>query len=165
MAIDYLQALNIGSGLQTGDIIDALVEAERAPLASQITKRQDQRTVEISSLGEVKQGFATMKATIASYTGITGLQAAQSGDSLDIEITDAGSASEFSSELEISTLAAGQTLVFGSFDSETASVGSGSLAFSFGTWNGDGSFTANGRSKTAVAVYSDIKKQVFFTAV
>ena len=69
MAIDYLQALNIGSGLQTGDIIDALVEAERAPLASQITKRQDQRTVEISSLGEVKQGFETMKSTLDGYSG------------------------------------------------------------------------------------------------
>ena len=77
MAIDYLQALNIGSGLNTGDIIDALVEAERAPQASQITKRQEQRTVEISSLGEVKQGFETMKATLAGYTGITGLQATQ----------------------------------------------------------------------------------------
>ena len=129
MAIDYLQALNIGSGLNTGDIIDALVEAERAPQASQLTKRQEQRTVEISSLGEVKQGFETMKATLAGYTGITGLQATQSGNSLDIEITDAGSASEFSSEIEISTLAAGQTLVFGGFDSETASVGSGSLTF------------------------------------
>ena len=156
MAIDYLQALNIGSGLNTGDIIDALVEAERAPLASQITKRQEQRTVEISSLGEVKQGFETMKATIASYSGITGLQANQSGNSLDIEITDAGSASEFSSDIEISNLASGQTLVFGGFDSETASVGSGSLAFSFGTWNGDGSFTANGdRSDETVTLDSD----------
>ena len=156
MAIDYLQALNIGSGLNTGDIIDALVEAERAPQASQITKRQEQRTVEISSLGEVKQGFETMKSTLDGYSGITGLQATQSGNSLDIEITDASSASEFSSDIEISTLAAGQTLVFGSFDSETASVGSGSLAFSFGTWNGDGSFTANGdRSDETVTLDSD----------
>ena len=143
MAIDYLQALNIGSGLNTGDIIDALVEAERAPQASQITKREQTRTTEISSLGEVKQGFETMQTALAGYTGVTGLQATQSGDSLDIEISDATSASEFSNDIEISTLAAGQTLVFGSFNSETASVGSGSLTFSFGTWNSDGSFTAN----------------------
>ena len=143
MAIDYLQALNIGSGLNTGDIIDALVEAERAPQASQITKREQNRTTEISSLGEVKQGFETMQTALAGYTGVTGLQATQSGDSLDIEISDATSASEFSNDIEISALATGQTLVFGSFNSETASVGSGSLTFSFGTWNSDGSFTAN----------------------
>ena len=67
MAIDYLQALNIGSGLNTGDIIDALVEAERAPQASQITKRQEQRAVEISSLGEVKLGFETMQTALAGF--------------------------------------------------------------------------------------------------
>ena len=47
--------------------------------------------------------------------------------------------------------------MFGNFDSETASVGSGSpSAFSFGTWNSDGSFTANGdRSDETVALDSD----------
>ena len=156
MAIDYLQALNIGSGLNTGDIIDALVEAERAPQASQITKRQEQRAVEISSLGEVKLGFETMQTALAGYSGITGLQATQSGDSVDLEITNSADASEFSNNVEISRLAAGQALVFGSFDSETASVGSGSLAFSFGTWNSDGSFTANtDRSDETVALDSN----------
>ncbi len=156
MAIDYLQALNIGSGLNTGDIIDALVEAERAPQASQITKRQEQRAVEISSLGEVKLGFETMQTALAGYSGITGLQATQSGNSVDLEITNSAHASEFSNNVEISRLAAGQALVFGSFDSETASVGSGSLAFSFGTWNSDGSFTANtDRSDETVALDSN----------
>ena len=52
MAVDYLNALNVGSGLQTNDIIDALVEAERAPKANEITTAKDKRTVEISGLGE-----------------------------------------------------------------------------------------------------------------
>ena len=30
MAVDYLSSLNVGSGLNTKEIIDALVEAERA---------------------------------------------------------------------------------------------------------------------------------------
>ncbi|HAO57754.1 MAG TPA: flagellar hook protein FliD, partial [Alphaproteobacteria bacterium] len=50
MAVDYLNALNVGSGLQTNDIIDALVEAERAPKANEITTAKDKRTVEISGL-------------------------------------------------------------------------------------------------------------------
>ena len=37
MTIDYLSALNIGSGLNTKEIVDALVEAERAPKAGEIT--------------------------------------------------------------------------------------------------------------------------------
>lgn len=156
MAIDYLKTLNVGSGLNTSDIIDALANAERAPREAQITKRQDQRSVEISSLGTIKQSFERMKTGLASYEGITGLAATQQGTSLDIEITDAGEATQFSHNIEISTLAAAQTLVFGGFDSETESVGTGSLAFSFGTWNDDGTFSANSdRSDATVTVDND----------
>ena len=59
-----------------------------------------------------------MQTSLASYSGITGLQATQSGNSVDLEITNAADASEFSNNVEISTLAAGQALVFGSFNSE-----------------------------------------------
>ena len=38
MAVDYLSSLNVGSGLNTTEIIDALVEAERAPRASESTQ-------------------------------------------------------------------------------------------------------------------------------
>ena len=38
MAVDYLSTLNAGSGLNTSEIIDALVNAERAPQENKITK-------------------------------------------------------------------------------------------------------------------------------
>ena len=57
MAVDYLSTLNAGSGLNNTEIIDALVNAERAPQENNITKKRDQRTVQISSLSQVKQGF------------------------------------------------------------------------------------------------------------
>ena len=44
-----------------------------------------------------------------------------------------------------------QTLVFGGYSGETASTGTGTLSFSFGTWNSDNSFTANS-SRTSVDV-------------
>ena len=143
MAVDYLSALNIGSGLNTTEIIDALVEAERAPKASEITTAKEKRTVEISSLGQVKQGFETLDTGLSSVEQITGLSTSASGSSIEVELTDAKVASNFSHSIEISSVAAGQTLVFGGYSSETASTGTGSLTFSFGTWNSDNSFTAN----------------------
>ncbi|MEL0134399.1 MAG: flagellar cap protein FliD N-terminal domain-containing protein, partial [Rhodobiaceae bacterium] len=62
MSVDYLSTLNVGSGLNTTEIIDALVNAERAPAESQITKKQEQRTVEISGLGQIKQGFEALNS-------------------------------------------------------------------------------------------------------
>ena len=123
MAIDYLSALNIGSGLNTKEIVDALVEAERAPQASEINSAKEKRTVEISSLGQVKQGFEKLETGLTPVDQITGLQTEASGSSVSVEITDAKTASDFSHSIEVTAVAAGQTLVFGGHASETASTG------------------------------------------
>ena len=68
MAVDYLSSLNVGSGLNTTEIIDALVEAARAPKASEINSAKEKRTVEISSLGQIKQGFETFDTSCLLYT-------------------------------------------------------------------------------------------------
>ncbi len=155
MSVDYLSTLNVGSGLNTTEIIDALVNAERAPAESQITKKQEQRTVEISGLGQIKQGFEALNSGLTPATGLTGLVASSTSASLDIEIDDMAKASAFSHSVIVDSVAAGQTLVFDGHAGETASVGTGSLTLSFGTWESDGSFTANGdRSDVTVDIAS-----------
>ena len=151
MAVDYLSSLNIGSGLNSTEIIDALVEAERAPKESEINSAKEKRTVEISSLGQIKNGFETFDTGLAPVEEITGLSAASSGNAIDVKISDAKVATNFSHSMEVNTVAAGQTLVFGGYSGETASTGTGTLSFSFGTWNSDNSFTANS-SRTSVDV-------------
>ena len=151
VSVDYLSALNVGSGLQTTEIIDALVEAERAPRASQITSAKEKRNVEISSLSQIKKGFEAFQTGIATLDRVTGLSVASSGSGMALEVSDARVAKNFSHAINVNTVAAGQTLVFGNYSSETASTGTGSLAFSFGTWGSDGNFSANS-SRTAQTV-------------
>ena len=156
MAVDYLSTLNAGSGLNTTEIIDALVDAERAPQENQISKQREQRTVQISSLGQVKQGFESLDTGLAPANGLTGLVASRTGTALDIEIDDAATARAFSHSLAIDSIAAAQTLVFGGHSGETASVGTGSLTLSFGTWADDGTFSANtDRTDLTVNVTAD----------
>lgn len=143
MSVDYLSTLNVGSGLNTTEIIDALVDAERAPAESQITKKREQRNIEISGLGQVKQGFEALNAGLTPATGLTGLVASSTSTAFDIEIEDMSKASAFSHNVIVDSVAAGQTLVFDGHSGETASVGTGSLTLSFGKWETDGSFTAN----------------------
>lgn len=45
MAVDYLSALNAGSGLNTTQIIDSLVEAEKAPREAAIQEKIDEADV------------------------------------------------------------------------------------------------------------------------
>lgn len=143
MTVDYLNALNVGSGLKTNEIIDALVEAERAPKASEITTAKEKRTVEISGLGQIKSGFEKMDTSLAPVEKITGLAVASSGTGMAVEISDARIAKNFSHAMNVNAVAASHTLVFGNYSGETASVGTGSLAFSFGTWDSGGNFSAN----------------------
>ena len=96
MAVDYLSSLNVGSGLNTTEIIDALVEAARAPKASEINSAKEKRTVEISSLGQIKQGFETFDTGLAAVEEITGLSVASSGSAIDVKISDAKLATNFS---------------------------------------------------------------------
>ncbi len=51
MAVDYLSALNVGSGLNVTQIVDALVDAEKVPQEARIQEQLDERNVSISSLG------------------------------------------------------------------------------------------------------------------
>ena len=45
MAVDYLSALNAGSGLNTTQIVDALVEASRAPKEAAINKKVEEKFI------------------------------------------------------------------------------------------------------------------------
>ena len=53
MATDYLSALNAGSGLNVTQIVDALVDAERAK-TKKIDEEKETATVQISALGSLK---------------------------------------------------------------------------------------------------------------
>lgn len=148
MAVDYLSTLNVGSGLNTTELIDTLVTAERVPTESLITSGKEERTVNISSVGRIKQGYSDFNTALSPLDGITGLTASHVGNSLDIEISDNTIAKNFSSNVEISKLAAGQNLVFDGFSSASSSIGTGALAISLGkresltvseTTNGGGS--------------------------
>ena len=45
MAVDYLSALNVGSGLNVTQIVDALVDAEKTPRENTINEKIAEKTV------------------------------------------------------------------------------------------------------------------------
>ena len=70
MAVDYLSALNVGSGLNVTQIVDALVDAQKAPREEQLTSKIEQKTVSISAFAEVKNEFDGFKSglnTLSSF--------------------------------------------------------------------------------------------------
>ena len=147
MTTNYLQALNIGSGLNTTEIVDAIVAARRVPKETMINNQIETREVQVSSLSEIKNSLSSFQTNLSLYSGINGLALGNNGTSVVATITDADQAGEFSHDIEVSSLATSQTLAFDGFSSASANIGTGSLAFQFGTWSGS-SFTGNGTSQT-----------------
>ena len=154
MATDYLSALNVGSGLNTTEIIDALVNAERAPREKIITDGKEERTVSISALGQVKTGLSGFNNSLDVLKTVSGIAPVQPASAARLEITDASKAGAFSHQLEVQSLATAQTLVFDGFTAPEQELGAGSLTISFGTWSG-GSFTADANASDATIIIAD----------
>jgi len=154
MATDYLSALNVGSGLNTTEIIDALVNAERAPREKIITDGKEERNVSISALGQVKTELSGFNSSLGIVKSVSGLVPVQPATAARLDITDASKAGAFSHQLEVQSLATAQTLVFDGFTAPEQELGAGSLTISFGTWSG-GSFTADANASDATITIAD----------
>ena len=63
--VDYISALNAGSGLNTTQIVDTLVEAEVLPKQNKINQQVEEKNVSISSLGQVKNDFTSFDTNLA----------------------------------------------------------------------------------------------------
>lgn len=135
MAVDYLSALNVGSGLNVTQIVDAIVDAERIPRETFLNEKIDEKTVSISSLGEIKSDMKTFDSNLDLLAGNTGLTVASS-DNDSIEITDNGkiAVEPFTHKMEISQLATSHTISFPGFSSASQVLDSTDFAFDFGTW-------------------------------
>ena len=147
MSENYLKALNVGSGLDTATIVAALVDARKAPREASINERIDDRNIKISAFSEVKKAMQDFETNTASLAGVTGLSVSSAGPEVTATLTDSGIATGFSTNIEVSSLAKSQTLVFDGFSGADDELGAGSLSFAYGTWS-DGRFTTNGSSDT-----------------
>ena len=104
MAVDYLSALNAGSGLNTTQIVDALVEASRAPKEQAINKKVEENNVKISGFGTLKQQFETFKTSMTSLDGEIGLSVASGSSNIETIITDKTKISDFSHSMQFPNL-------------------------------------------------------------
>lgn len=149
MSSDYLKALNIGSGLDTTQIVDAIVNARRVPRENLINEDLNEREVKISGFSEIKKALSTFQNNLTVYSGINGLNIANNGTAVTASIANSNNVREFSYDIAVSNLASSQVLAFPNFTSADQSIGTGTLTFAFGTWT-SGSFTSNGTTKNVV---------------
>ena len=143
MAVDYLSALNTkGSGLNITQIVDSLVNAEKIPQSELINKKITEKSTSISAIGEIKSAMSNFSSTVKALKGATAYNPSSNSSSLSISITDSAKATSLNSSVNVTSLAAGQTLAFTGFSATTSVVGAGSLTLQRGDWS-SGSFVSS----------------------
>ena len=160
MATEILSKIGVGSGLNTTEIIDALVEADSAAQRESIDNLESSTKDKISA-------FAKVKADLKSFNDIiTQIQSSDSygykgvtSDSTIATITASGSkaGATVNSSLTVTTLASQHSLTGPTYSSTNATVGSGTLTIDFGTWSADPTsgggqtHTGNGQSQISIS--------------
>lgn len=151
MAVDYLSSLNVGSGLNVTQIVDALVDAEKAPKEATLNSKVEEKTVSISSFAEVKQEFGTFGENLSLLSNFTGLVVQSSGTAVIPNVKDKSKVVPSNHILNVSQLATSQTIAFTGYSSETAAIDASSITIDLGGWSSDlSTFSSSGTNRTLV---------------
>ncbi len=135
-----LSSPGIGSGLDVNGLVSKLMAIERQPITNLDTKTTAIQA-QISSYGTLQSTLATLQdaAFTLSQASLFNATTASSSDSTVFTASTSTTASTGSHSIVVNTLADAQRLQSTAFASPTASVGTGSITFEFGTWSGTGS--------------------------
>jgi flagellar hook-associated protein 2 len=155
MAVDYLSAINKqGSGLNITQIVDSIVQAETAPIASRIQKNIDDKNAVISGYALIAAELDKMKQYADTAKGSTAFSVNSDSSAVTVNVSDQSLATAFDASITVSSLASSQTLEFSGFSSKTAAINKGTINIDFGSWNGS-TFTTNDTKTTQSVVISD----------
>ncbi len=158
MAVDYLSALNAGSGLNNTQIIDSIVNAQKAPEEESIKKGIEETNLKISSLGELKSEISAFNTNIGSIENDQGITLSSTDNDIVLSSISGKTLNEFDHSITVSQLATSQVLKYEGFSSSSDTVTAQTLTFSFGSYNSAGTtFTAN---STENAKYSTLSTTV-----
>lgn len=143
MAIAPLASTGIGSGLDVNAIVDKLMAIERRPLEA-LAQQQAAFKSKISAYGVVKSALSALQTAVKGLTAsgaFRGMGATISDTALATLATGSGAVAG-SHSIEVTALAQAHKIASSGFATETDTVGTGTLTFTFGTWSA-GTFTAN----------------------
>jgi len=123
----------LGSGLQVGEIVGAIVGAEKAPFESRMNQQEAMISADISAVGSLKSALEKVQESIADLSNVDKYQQrSSSGSDTFISLSSSKEASVGSYSVNVDFLAASHKLMSDAIDSEEA-IGEGTLTLDSGT--------------------------------
>lgn len=143
----------LGSGLQVGEIVGAIVGAEKVPYESRLNFQEANARADISAAGSLKSALEDLQKAIAGISDVDEYQKRTvSGNDDFLSITSNKDASIGSYDIKVDALASAHKLVSDEITTDEA-VGEGSLSFT----SGSNSFSIN---VTDTETLSDIRDKI-----
>ncbi|WP_299660207.1 flagellar filament capping protein FliD [uncultured Psychromonas sp.] len=143
-----ITSTGLGSGLDINSIVTAIVDAEKDPALASMTSAAAAATAAISAYGVLNSELSAFKDSYEDLSRSSTFSAAtsSSSDSGILNATLGIGAATGSWSFEVEQQAKAQTIVSSSANSYTESaseVGTGTISFSYGSYETDGSFSIN----------------------
>ena len=141
-----ITAAGLGSNLDVNSLVTQLVQAEGATPTKRLDTREATLQAKLSAYGSFKSAVSQFQGSLSGLRTSSSLLArtATSSDSKVLTATTTSIAATGDHTLKVSQLAQSQRLASGSFAATTTTVGTGTLTFSFGTYDATaGTYTAN----------------------
>jgi len=130
-----ISSTGIGSGIDVGALVSSLVSAEGASKAARLDSREAQYTAKLSSLSTLKGAVSDFQSSYSSLKSVSTFNAltASSSDTSIFTVSASKGAEASSYGIDVTNLAVAQKLQTSSgyADSNTTSIGTGTLTFSF----------------------------------
>mgnify|MGYP001447965529 CR=1 FL=1 len=160
---EILSNIGVGSGINTTELIKALVDADTAPQKSNLDNLEEKTKDKISTFGILKsnlQDFKNILKDIQSQQEFGYVGSSSDATVATLTATGSTAGSDINSSLTVTTLASSHTLTGPTLASPSSTVGQRNITINFGTWSADPtasggqSFTSNGQSQISVAATS-----------
>ncbi|WP_338525722.1 flagellar filament capping protein FliD [Pseudomonas batumici] len=135
MASPILPGTGLGSGLDIGSIVTALVNADKSAAQTQITKQTAANTLKLSGVGSLKSALTTFQTALANLNSTTNPQfagfSATSGTPSTLTATTDNTAVAGNYSITVNNLATGSQVASASFaGGATSAIPSGTLTIS-----------------------------------
>lgn len=147
-----LASPGIGSGLDVNGIVQKLMTVEQQPLTD-LAHQESADQAKITAYGSLKSSLAALQTTLQNLSTASSFNVlkATSSDASALSATVSGKAVAGSYGVTVSQLAQAQKLASSGFATTADHVGTGTLTFDFGTFDGT-SFTPNGNGAKTVTI-------------
>jgi flagellar hook-associated protein 2 len=127
-----ITATGLGSGLDIKGLVEQLVSAERAPLATRLASQEARANAQLTGIGRLKAALSTFQTAVDGLADLDRFQQRKASVSDDerVGVTVTAEAEPASYEIEVLALASAQRLVSDPFASAGSVVGEGQLVIS-----------------------------------